>query len=131
MKEDKLSLIDQILFGDGSYELTLGDAEVDFTTAEWCSLDLDVKSQLEVDGGEEIQQANRPSLASTELLLKELESDRQLSSILSLDFLRSRDGQEDHKAAPGESSSPLDSSLLDDLLSTSGDCGDDSLDFAL
>lgn len=129
VKEEKLSLIDQILFGDGSHEFTLADIEADFIDAEWLSMDSDAKSQL---NGEDEEKASCLSLANTELLLEELESggraSEQPSSILSLDFLKSLDeGEEDHQAAPGESSSPLDSSLLlDDLLGSS-----DSLDFAL
>lgn len=129
VKEEKLSFIDQILFGDGSHEFTLADTEANFTDAEWLSMDLDAKSQL---NGEDEEKASCLSLANTELLLEELESggraSEQLSSILSLDFLKNLDeGEEGHQAAPGESSSPLDSGLLlDDLLGSS-----DSLNFAL
>ncbi|GAB9472054.1 hypothetical protein Gpo141_00009246 [Globisporangium polare] len=145
-EEEKLSLIDQILFGDGNSEFVLEDNEADFTDAEWLSMNSDVKTQLGADG-EEDQEVSGVRFSSTELLLEESESDQagsgQLSSILSLDFLKSldegdeeqfqepQDEEEDQEAASDESSSPLDSSLLDDLLGASG-CGDGGpLEFAL
>lgn len=145
-EEEKLSLIDQILFGDGNSEFALEDNEADFTDAEWLSMNSDVKTQLGADG-EEDQEVSGVRFSSTELLLEESESDQagsgQLSSILSLDFLKSldegdeeqfqepQDEEEDQEAASDESSSPLDSSLLDDLLGASG-CGNGGpLEFAL